>query len=67
MFLKWQGEEFKLKSVKPVPGSAITMLGVEGDLKWTWDDANGLIINYPKQKERPTSCSYAWSFKIKVK
>jgi alpha-L-fucosidase len=31
-FLSWQGEEFKLKSVKPLEGSKITMLGVPGDL-----------------------------------
>ena len=67
IFLKWQGEEFKLKSVKPVAGSKITMLGVAGDLKWKWDATNGLTIIYPSQKARPTSCSYAWAFKIKVK
>jgi alpha-L-fucosidase len=67
IFLKWQGVEFKLKSVKPIAGSKITMLGVPGDLKWTWDEANGLTITYPKYKSRPSSCSYAWSFKIKVK
>ena len=67
IFLKWQGEEFKIKSVKPVTGSKITMLGVSGDLDWTWDEANGLIIKYPGKKARPSSCSYAWSFKIKVK
>lgn len=67
IFLKWQGEDFKLKAVKPVPGSTITMLGVKGDLKWDWDETNGLTIHYPKQKERPTFCSYAWAFKIKVR
>ena len=67
IFLRWQGEEFKLKSVKPVAGSKITMLGVPGDFEWTWNEANGLSIKYPRQKERPTSCSYAWAFKIKVK
>jgi alpha-L-fucosidase len=66
IFLKWQGDEFRLKSVKPVEGSKITMLGVPGDLKWKWDAVNGLIIKYPRQKARPTSCSYAWAFKIKV-
>lgn len=66
-FLKWAGEEFKLKAVKPVQGSTITMLGVPGTLDWTWDEANGLTIKYPRQKARPTSCSYAWSFKIQVK
>lgn len=67
IFLKWQGDEFNLKSVKPVEGSKITMLGVQGELQWKWDEANGLTITYPKQKSRPTSCSYAWTFKIKVK
>jgi alpha-L-fucosidase len=67
IFLKWQGVEFTLKSVKPVEGSKITMLGVPGELKWSWDESNGLTITYPQQKPRPTSCSYAWAFKIKVK
>ena len=67
IFLKWQGEDFTLKSVKPVEGSKISMLGVPGDLKWKWDATNGLTITYPRQKARPTSCSYAWAFKIKVK
>jgi alpha-L-fucosidase len=67
IFLKWQGEAFKLKSVKPVADSKITMLGVPGDFEWTWNEADGLVIKYPRQKGRPTSCSYAWSFKIKVK
>lgn len=64
IFLKWQGEEFKLKSVCPVKGSKVNMLGVSGDLRWTWDETNGLTIFYPKEKARPTQCSYAWVFKI---
>jgi alpha-L-fucosidase len=66
LFLKWPGEEFKLKSVKPVAGSAITMLGVPGNLEWTWNEASGLTIKYPRQKGRPTPCSYAWALKIKI-
>jgi len=66
IFSKWQGEEFKLKSVKPVEGSKITMLGVPGDLEWSWNSHDGLIFNYPKDKSRPTKCSYAWVFKIRV-
>ena len=66
IFLKWQGETFNLKSVKPLEGSKITMLGVPGELEWDWNEANGLTIYYPKQKSRPTSCSYAWAFKIKI-
>ena len=67
IFLKWQGEEFKVKSLKPVPGSKITMLGVPGNLDWSWNDSNGLVIKYPRDKARPTACSYAWSFRIQVK
>ena len=66
-FLKWQGDEFKLKSVKPVADSKINMLGVSGDLDWDWDATNGLTIKYPRDKARPTACSYAWAFKIQVK
>jgi len=65
-FLKWAGDEFKLKAVKPVEGSKITMLGVPGNLDWTWDEANGLTIKYPKQKARPTSCSYACALKFRL-
>ena len=67
IYLKWQGEEFKLKSVKPVEGSKITMLGIPGELQWEWSDPEGLTINYPNHKSRPTACSYAWTFKIQVK
>lgn len=66
-FLKWQGEEFKLTSVKPVEGSKIIMLGVDSDLKWKWDEAGGLTILYPRSKARPSKCGYAWAFKIKIK
>ncbi|MFN8258970.1 MAG: alpha-L-fucosidase [Bacteroidales bacterium] len=67
IFLRWQGSEFILKSLKPVEGSKITMLGVAGELNWTWDNEKGLNITYPNQKSRPTKCSYAWVFKIRVK
>lgn len=67
IYLKWQGEEFRLKSVKPLESSAVTMLGVSGELKWEWSVTDGLTIIYPRQKARPTSCSYAWAFKIKIK
>jgi alpha-L-fucosidase len=67
IFLKWQGNEFVLKSLKPVEGSKINMLGVPGELSWTCDNEKGLKIIYPDQKSRPTKCSYAWVFKVRVK
>lgn len=66
IILAWKGEEFSLKSVKPVEGSKIVMLGVPGELKWVWDETKGLTIFYPKQKARPTACSYAFVFKIQI-
>jgi len=67
IFLKWQGEKFNIKSVRPVEGSSITMLGVPGNLDWKWEPSTGLSISYPSYRPRPSSCSYAWSFRIKIK
>lgn len=67
IFLKWQGETFSLKSVRPVEGSPITMLGVEGELAWKWDSESGLSISFPSYKSRPSYCNYAWAFRIKIK
>ena len=67
IFLKWPGPKLTVKSLKPLTGTSISMLGVPGTLEWTWDEAQGLTIHYPSQKARPTSSSYAWAFKIKVK
>ena len=66
IFSRWQGEEFKLKSVKPVEGSKISMLGVPGNLEYSWNEQDGLTVYYPKDKSRPTKCSFAWAFKIRV-
>ena len=66
IFLIWQGENFTLKSVRPAAGSEINMLGIPGNLDWKWDETNGLTITYPTHKARPTSCGYAWSFRIKI-
>ena len=65
IFLKWQGDTFHIKSLRVVEGSKITMLGVPGSLKWR-QDANGLTIEYPAYKSRPTKCAYAWAFKIQT-
>ena len=43
------------------------MLGVPGDIEWTWDEKQGLTIHFPSEKARPSACSYAWAFKIKLK
>ena len=58
VFLKWQGEKFRITSVRPVQGSAVTMLGVPGGLEWQSGE-NGMTIEYPVHKSRPAHCSYA--------
>jgi len=65
IFLKWQGESFRIASVQPVEGSAITMLGVEKPLVWR-RDGDGIVIDYPLYRSRPAQYSYAWAFKIRV-
>jgi len=64
IFMKWQGERFRIRSLRAEPGSKITMLGIPGDLKWT-QDAEGLTIEYPLSKSRPTECAYAWAIRVK--
>jgi alpha-L-fucosidase len=66
IFLKWQGEQFRVKSVRALEGSKVHMLGVPGDLKWKQDES-GLTIEYPLYKSRPAHCAYAWAFRIRVK
>ena len=65
IFLKNQGDTFRIRSLRAVEGSKITLLGVPGSLTWR-QDANGLTIEYPAHKSRPTKCAYAWAFKIRT-
>ena len=65
VFLKWQGEKFNIHSVRPVQGSVVTMLGVQGELEWQ-SSGDGMTIEYPLYKSRPAHCSYAWVFKIRI-
>ncbi|MCE5249435.1 alpha-L-fucosidase [bacterium] len=65
IFLKWQGEKFLIRSVRAAAGSEITMLGIPGNLAWNQDE-NGLTIEFPLSKSRPSECAYAWAFKIRV-
>lgn len=67
ILLKWQGDTMHFKSVRPVLGSTIQMLGVPGNLDWTWDETYGLTVKFPDSKSRPTECAYAWALRINVK
>ncbi len=66
LLLKWPGDSVVIDSVRPVEGSAITILGVSEPLKWTYDAAKGLEIEIPKnlQEETNRPCQDVWALKI---
>lgn len=59
----WPGESLSMKSVSPVPGSSIRMLGADGDLPWK-QTPQGIEIDIPKSLAPPCQCAYA--FKIEA-
>jgi len=64
----WPGKQIVLKSVRPYPGSNVTLLGSQKQLSWSIDPARGTIISLPEelQQDRNRPCSYAWSLKFQV-
>ncbi len=65
--LKWPGERLLLRSVRPVAGSAIRMLGADTPLKWTSQGA-GVEVQIPAglQDESRRPCRLAWGFQIRT-
>jgi hypothetical protein len=41
------------------------MYGLDADLKWIWDEANGLTVELPDAAILP--CKYVWTLKIEGK
>ncbi len=66
--LEWPGDKLTLRYAEPTEGSAITLLGYEGDLEWTYSPQKGLIINLPDGIQDPENrpCNYAWVFKMQA-
>jgi len=64
--LQWPGEKLVLHSVRPRPGSEITMLGVSEPLAWKMDDVTGLTLTIPEALQDPERrpCVQAYVFKI---
>ena len=52
-----------LKGVRARTGSAVTMLGVPGDLEWT-QKPDGLAISVPHMTPEALPCRYAYTFKV---
>jgi len=62
----WPGQILNLKTVVPIKGSKIYLLGWKKSLKWKYSAGNGLEIILPEklQDESHRPCSMAWAFKI---
>ena len=66
--LKWPGDKLVLQKVLPVPGTKLTMLGVEKSLEWH-QQKERLIIKMPEELRLPENrpCRQAYVFKVTVK
>ncbi len=66
--LKWPGRQLELQSIRPEPGSPVTMLGVDTPLAWHWDENDGLRIELPDelQDDAKRPCKQAYAFKIRI-
>ncbi|MDP2886712.1 MAG: alpha-L-fucosidase [Ignavibacteria bacterium] len=52
-----------LKSLQPAAGAKVTILGVEGELRWK-PDGNGVVIDLPESVQQKPPCENAWVLKI---
>src|SRR6202453_4233260 len=66
--LQWPGKALNTRSVRPLPGSRITMFGYPDPVRWTFDSATGLTMELPEsladEPRRPND--YVWGWKIQV-
>jgi len=66
--LQWPGKVLNLRSVRPQPGSRISMFGYPDAMGWKFDSATGLNIEMPEslaaEVRRPSD--YAWGWTIRV-
>jgi alpha-L-fucosidase len=56
---KMEGNEVRIKSIKPISGSRIYMLGVKEELKWK-EENGSLVVTLPSA----LPCDHAWVLKI---
>ena len=63
--MKWPGKTMVIRSVRPVEGSEIVMLGVKQPLQWRQDE-QGLVIDIPQAIEQHKPCDQAYTFRIQA-
>jgi alpha-L-fucosidase len=59
----WPGEKLLLKDVQPSANTVVTMLGIEGPLKWQ-RQGNDILIEVPRLSVDELPCSFAYTFKL---
>jgi alpha-L-fucosidase len=66
--LAWPGKSLTLHTVRPQPGSQVTLLGYPHPLEWTYAAEPGLVIQLPEglQAEAGRPCKYAYCFKVQI-
>jgi alpha-L-fucosidase len=64
IFLKWPGERLRIKSLRAAEGTEVTMLGIPGSLEWRRED-EGISVEFPLSRSRPTECAHAWVMKVR--
>jgi alpha-L-fucosidase len=64
--LNLPGKQLNIKQIRPVDGSKIKLIGSDTELKWKFDNKNGLKIDLPKNLQKPENlpCKYVWVLKI---
>ena len=65
---KWPGTQITLASVRPKPGSEITLLGGETALSWSFDSDRGTKVTFPENLYQASNrpCEYAWCLKMEM-
>lgn len=61
----WPGSSFALRSLQPVHGSPVFMLGVKRPLRWQ-QNSRGMVIEIPQEVAENKPCKQAYVFKITV-
>ena len=61
----WPGDTFTTQAVRAVPGSEITMLGVDRPLDWR-QEGETLRVTIPPSLAEHKPCQQAYTFKIRV-
>jgi alpha-L-fucosidase len=63
---EWPGAQVTLKSVRPKPNTALTLLGSNAALPWKFDSATGTTVKFPEPMQQAGNRpgEHAWTLRI---